>query len=163
MTWGRTGGGESQRSKAIATHVLGSESLGTLEDYARARETAAPAAPLSLDFRGAPEASRATINAWVLERTQRRIAELLPHGSVDEETRAVLVNAVCFRGLWAHAFDRARTTDEGCGQQLVFPDLDIRRDLPLNEPVAVDITMPASGRVAFTCGMAMYQGSVVAQ
>ena len=56
-----------------------------------------------------------------------------------------------------------RTTDEGCGQQLVFPDLDIRRDLPLNEPVAVDITMPASGRVAFTCGMAMYEGAVVAQ
>jgi plastocyanin domain-containing protein len=56
-----------------------------------------------------------------------------------------------------------RTTDEGCGQQLVFPDLDIRRDLPLNEPVAVDITMPESGRVAFTCGMAMYQGAVVAR
>ena len=56
-----------------------------------------------------------------------------------------------------------RTTDEGCGQQLVFPDLDIRRDLPLNEPVAVDITMPASGRVAFTCGMAMYQGAIVAR
>src|SRR5687768_7714267 len=56
-----------------------------------------------------------------------------------------------------------RTTDEGCGQQLVFPDLDIRRDLPLNEPVAVDITMPASGRVAFTCGMDMYRGAVVAR
>ncbi len=56
-----------------------------------------------------------------------------------------------------------RTTDEGCGQQLVFPDLDIRRDLPLNEPVAVDLTMPESGRVAFTCGMAMYQGAVVAR
>lgn len=55
-----------------------------------------------------------------------------------------------------------RTTDEGCGQQLVFPDLDIRRDLPLNEPVAVDITMPETGRVAFTCGMAMYEGAVVA-
>lgn len=56
-----------------------------------------------------------------------------------------------------------RTTDEGCGQQLVFPDLDIRRDLPLGERVAVDVTMPASGRIAFTCGMAMYEGSVVAQ
>lgn len=54
-----------------------------------------------------------------------------------------------------------RTSDEGCGQQLVFPDLDIRRDLPLDEPVAVDLTMPASGRVAFTCGMAMYEGAVV--
>ena len=54
-----------------------------------------------------------------------------------------------------------RTTDEGCGQQLVFPDLDIRRDLPLDEPVAVDLTAPASGRLGFTCGMDMYRGAVV--
>jgi plastocyanin domain-containing protein len=56
-----------------------------------------------------------------------------------------------------------RTTDEGCGQQLVFPSLNIRRDLPLDETVAVDIDMPESGRVAFTCGMAMYEGAVVAR
>jgi plastocyanin domain-containing protein len=54
-----------------------------------------------------------------------------------------------------------RTTDEGCGQQLVFPDLEIRRDLPLDEPVAIDVTAPASGRLAFTCGMDMYRGAVV--
>ena len=54
-----------------------------------------------------------------------------------------------------------RTSDEGCGQQLVFPDMNIRRDLPLDEAVPVDITMPASGSVAFTCGMGMYRGSVV--
>lgn len=56
-----------------------------------------------------------------------------------------------------------RTTDEGCGQQLVFPTLRIRRDLPLNEPVAVDVTAPDSGRLAFTCGMDMYRGAVVVQ
>ncbi len=54
-----------------------------------------------------------------------------------------------------------RTTDEGCGQQLVFPALNIRKDLPLNRPVTVDFTMPASGSVAFTCGMDMYRGSIV--
>ncbi|MBC7174161.1 MAG: cupredoxin domain-containing protein [Polyangiaceae bacterium] len=54
-----------------------------------------------------------------------------------------------------------RTTDEGCGQQLVFPGLGIRKDLPLDEEVPVDITMPPSGSVAFTCGMDMYRGSVV--
>ena len=56
-----------------------------------------------------------------------------------------------------------RTTDDGCGQQLAFPDQKIRKDLPLNEPVAVDITMPASGKVRFTCGMDMYQGAVVVE
>ena len=31
------------------------------------------------------------------------------------------------------------------------------------QPVRVDVTTPASGRVAFTCGMAMYQGALVVQ
>lgn len=56
-----------------------------------------------------------------------------------------------------------RTSDAGCGQQLVFPSLNIRKDLPLDQAVPVDITMPASGSVAFTCGMAMYKGAVVAE
>jgi plastocyanin domain-containing protein len=55
-----------------------------------------------------------------------------------------------------------RTSDEGCGQQIVFPSLNIRRDLPLNEAVTVEFTMPASGSVAFTCGMDMLRGSIVA-
>lgn len=56
-----------------------------------------------------------------------------------------------------------RTSDEGCGQQIVFPTLNIRRDLPLNRAVIVDFSMPASGSVAFTCGMDMLRGSIVAQ
>ena len=56
-----------------------------------------------------------------------------------------------------------RTTDEGCGQQLVFPEQNIKKDLPLNQAVAVDFTMPASGKVAFTCGMDMYRGSIIAE
>jgi len=55
-----------------------------------------------------------------------------------------------------------RTSDEGCGQQVVFPSLNIRRDLPLNQPVEVLVT-PTVGSLAFTCGMNMLHGSVVAQ
>lgn len=53
-----------------------------------------------------------------------------------------------------------RTSDEGCGQQLVFPSLGIRKDLPLGEAVPVTFT-PTSGTVDFTCGMNMLRGSVV--
>jgi plastocyanin domain-containing protein len=56
-----------------------------------------------------------------------------------------------------------RTTDKGCGQQLVIPAEKIQRDLPLDRPVAVDVTVPASGKLAFTCGMGHYEGAVVAQ
>lgn len=56
-----------------------------------------------------------------------------------------------------------RTSDEGCGQQVAFPSLNLKKDLPLNKPVSVDVTMPASGNLGFTCGMGMYRGSVVVQ
>lgn len=56
-----------------------------------------------------------------------------------------------------------RTSDEGCGHQLVFPTLTIQKDLPLNQPVTVDIAMPESGSIAFTCGMDMLRGAVVAE
>ena len=56
-----------------------------------------------------------------------------------------------------------RTTDECCGQQLMFPSNNLRRDLPLNQPVEVPVTVPATGSLGFTCGMNMYQGTVVVQ
>jgi phosphoribosylformimino-5-aminoimidazole carboxamide ribotide isomerase len=50
--WGGLGWGESQRSQVGVSHVLGSESLASLEDYEYARRRVGPAALLSLDFRG---------------------------------------------------------------------------------------------------------------
>jgi plastocyanin domain-containing protein len=55
-----------------------------------------------------------------------------------------------------------RTTDQTCGHEVVFPSLGIRRELPLREPVDVQLT-PTSGTIAFTCGMGMYRGSIVAR
>lgn len=55
-----------------------------------------------------------------------------------------------------------RTSDDGCGQQLVFPTLGIQKDLPLGQPVEVQIT-PQRGEVRFTCGMDMYRGTIVAR
>lgn len=54
-----------------------------------------------------------------------------------------------------------RVSDGGCGQQVLFPSLKLQRDLPLDREVVVDITMPASGRLEFTCGMGMLRGTLV--
>lgn len=56
-----------------------------------------------------------------------------------------------------------RTTDEGCGEELVVASQNIRRDLPLNEPVEVTFTPTEAGRLRFTCGMDMYDGAIVVQ
>lgn len=55
-----------------------------------------------------------------------------------------------------------RTTDEGCGEKLVFPEQKIEKELPLNEPVTVSLTPKKDETIGFTCGMGMYKGSVVA-
>lgn len=46
---------------------------------------------------------------------------------------------------------------------VVFESLDIRRDLPLNQPVPIEFTPPRTGEIAFACGMNMLKGSVVIQ
>jgi plastocyanin len=54
-----------------------------------------------------------------------------------------------------------RTTEQGCGQELVIESMEIKKQLPLDEAVEIEVVVPASGEVGFTCGMNMYQGKVV--
>lgn len=56
-----------------------------------------------------------------------------------------------------------RTTDKTCGTEVVFPSLDLKRSLPLNEPVVIEFTPAKSGEIAFACGMNMLRGTVVVQ
>ncbi len=56
-----------------------------------------------------------------------------------------------------------RTSDDGCGQRVVIPAEDIERDLPLNEAVEITLTPREPGTLRFTCGMDMYDGSIVVQ
>jgi serpin B len=65
-----------------------------------------------LDFKGASEASRLSINQWVEQKTANKIKDLIPPGGLDHITRLVLTNAIYFRGDWLTAFDKAQTKDE---------------------------------------------------
>ena len=54
-----------------------------------------------------------------------------------------------------------RTTEKTCATEVVFPSLNIRRPLPLNQPVMIAFTPATSGDVGFVCGMNMLKGTVV--
>ena len=56
-----------------------------------------------------------------------------------------------------------RTTDKTCGTEVVFPSLNIRRALPLNQPVVIEVTPRAAGELTFVCGMNMLRGTVVVE
>ena len=50
-----------------------------------------------------------------------------------------------------------------CGEEVVLPEFGRRAHLPENQTVAVEIVPEKPGEYEFTCGMNMYQGSVVVQ
>jgi serpin B len=63
----------------------------------------------TVDYRKAPEPARQAINAWVAERTRKRITELIPRGVIDERTRMTLVNALWFKAPWRVPFGKDLT------------------------------------------------------
>ena len=56
-----------------------------------------------------------------------------------------------------------RTDEENCGDELVFPKLNIKKKLPIGETVMVEFTPQESGELGFTCGMDMLRGKVLVQ
>jgi serpin B len=61
------------------------------------------------NFTTGAEAARREINGWVARKTQDKIQDILPPGSLDETTRLVLANAIYFKGAWAATFRKAGT------------------------------------------------------
>jgi predicted protein tyrosine phosphatase len=55
-----------------------------------------------------------------------------------------------------------RTEKKTCMSEAVFPDLGIRKELPLNEPVEVTVTPEAGKEIVFHCPMGMGRSTIVA-
>ncbi len=89
---------------AEKTYTFLPEYTSTAEQYYAANTT-------NLDFTGQPEASRQTINSWVADKTNDKILNLLPAGSISSLTRLVITNAVYFKGTWQKQFDVNMTAD----------------------------------------------------
>jgi serpin B len=64
-----------------------------------------------VDFIGAAEAARQTINKWVEKKTNNKIKNLIQQGVLDSMTRLVLTNAIYFKGNWARQFEKDKTKD----------------------------------------------------
>jgi serpin B len=62
------------------------------------------AALRTVDFESAPEMARGAINGWVSDQTGKLIAQLLPDGSIDANTRFVIVDAIYFNAGWESPF-----------------------------------------------------------
>jgi serpin B len=63
----------------------------------------------TLDFT-APKAVADTINGWVKKKTRDKIPDIVTAENVAD-SRAILTNAVYFRGRWEHQFPKSQTQD----------------------------------------------------
>ena len=58
-------------------------------------------------------------------------------------------------------FDRQE--DSSCSEEVVIPDLGVRKFLPAFARTTVGITAPAPGTYEITCGMGMLHGRLIAE
>lgn len=116
-----------------------------------------------LDFAGAAEASRSTINTWVADKTKNRIQDLLPSGSITPITALVLTNALYLNANWAERFDKTATAIKPfhleTGTDVSAPLMARRLDLPyvegsdyqatelpyIGNKLAMTLILPAAG------------------
>jgi plastocyanin domain-containing protein len=53
-----------------------------------------------------------------------------------------------------------RTDPSSCLEEVVLSDFKIRRYLPLNKKVTIELTPKTTGEFDFTCGMNMFHGKI---
>ncbi|PIU62158.1 proteinase IV [archaeon CG07_land_8_20_14_0_80_38_8] len=86
----------------------------------------------NLDFVNDSEGSRNVINSWVAQKTNNKIVDILAPGSLNEDTRLVLTNAIYFKGKWAKQFELADTEYEffylDSGESVTAPLMRITSD-----------------------------------
>lgn len=89
-----------------ANRLYGEKSFTFLDEFLGATQKHYHADLQSVDFSAKPEDCRKDINSWVEQKTEGKILDLLPSGTVDSLTRLVLVNAIYFKGNWANQFEK---------------------------------------------------------
>lgn len=56
-----------------------------------------------------------------------------------------------------------RKDPNNCLEEFILPDFKIKKYLPLNETVEIDITPDKVGTFGFHCGMNMYHGKIIVE
>lgn len=54
-----------------------------------------------------------------------------------------------------------RKDENSCLEEVVLPDFKVRKRLPLNEKVEIEITPKKTGEFGYSCGMNMFHGKII--
>jgi serpin B len=108
---GAEGKGEEGFQLNIANAIWGQKDYTFVEAFLDILAMNYGAGLRVLDFAGAPDESRVTINEWISEQTEGKIENLIPQGLIGPLTRLVLTNAIYFNAAWANPFEEEATRD----------------------------------------------------
>jgi serpin B len=107
-----SGGAEKKAYElSVANALWGQKDYKFLDAFLQTCSTNYGGGLRTVDFVGATEAARTTINTWVEQQTRDKIKELLKPGILTPRTRLVLTNAIYFKGQWETAFEKKQTQD----------------------------------------------------
>ncbi|KAM4687588.1 serpin B8-like isoform 2-T2 [Discoglossus pictus] len=95
----------------IANRLYGEKSFAFIDEFLGSALKYYDADLKSVDFAENSDECRKEINEWVEQKTEGKIQNILPDGTVHSDTRLVLVNAVYFKGIWADQFDKTYTRE----------------------------------------------------
>ena len=69
-------------------------------------------------------------------------------------------NAITIKKGQAAVLVMTRKTNQTCATEAIFAETGRKYDLPLNQPVRIDLTGVSPGKVHWACGMDMEHGTV---
>jgi serpin B len=136
---------------AVANALWGQKGVGFLPDFLELTRTNYGAGMQEVDFQGATEEARRTMNAWVEKQTQDRIKDLLLPGNVTAQTKLVLTNAIYFKGDWDAQFKKEQTHEApfrtGAAAKVNVPLMNQTGNFPYAEGDEVQVLeMPYKGK-----------------
>jgi len=118
------------------------------------------------DFIHQFDAARKEINGWISNQTNAKIKDLIPEGSLNADTRMVLVNAIYFKADWLNQFDAKSTQEHPFhllnGSTVSIPTMFRKMNIPYAQgdgyqaaelpyagnTAAMDIILPDNGKFA---------------
>nr|XP_033771162.1 antithrombin-III [Geotrypetes seraphini] len=135
-----------------ANKLFGEKSLTFNETFQTISEIVYRAKLQPLNFKEKAEESRNIINAWVANKTENRIKDILPKGAITDLTSLILVNAIYFKGQWKSMFDDDNTKLEifhkadgqTCATATMYQESIFRYASVLNDQVQV-LELPYKG------------------
>jgi serpin B len=98
-------GREQEVTLRIANAPFAQREMALEDAYLEALATRFGTGLRLVDYIGATEEARETINDWVADQTEDRIPELLAPGVLNDLTRLTLVNAIYLKAAWATPFN----------------------------------------------------------